>query len=166
MTVKECVSFKTPTAGPLISRPTPVKNATLDTSSKMEYASWKKLKVSAIPIAIPSQTESAQNVLPDTISTPQRFVSKLTIHVNRSVWPTRDVWNVIRVTNSAHLDNASWPSSQLPMSIALNGRDQFAKNAVSELHSMPMVFVLSLTPSAKNMMQRQKNVKPVTQDMN
>lgn len=40
------------------------------------------------------------------------------------------------------------------------------KNAVLELYSMLMVFVLSLTLSAKNMTKRLKNAKPVTQDMN
>lgn len=112
LTVKECVSFKTPIVEPLISRPTHVGDATLDTSSKMEYASWRILKMSAIPIVILSQMEDARNARLDTISMPQGFVLKLMIRANRSVSPIGDVWNVTQVTNSAHQENVLLPFSQ------------------------------------------------------
>jgi hypothetical protein len=75
------------------------RDVTQDMLYRMVYASWRKLRVSVIQIAIPFQTENVQNVLLVFISMQQEFALKLTIHANHSVLQTEDAWSVTQVIN-------------------------------------------------------------------
>lgn len=79
---KACVSFKTPFVEHLICQPTHAGDAILDMFFKMEYVSWKRSRMLAIPIVILFQMGDVQNVLLVTILMRQEFALKLMIHVN------------------------------------------------------------------------------------
>jgi ABC-type Mn2+/Zn2+ transport system permease subunit len=86
-------------AGLLMAPQALARDATQDMLYRMVYASWRKLRVSVIQIAILFQMEDAQNALLAFISMQQKFALKLTIHANHSVLQTGDAWSVTQVTN-------------------------------------------------------------------